>query len=172
MQGNHRTTSRRVVQLRSRPTPTTRLPARRYRTLLVAATTALSCLVLVLSVPPVARADWSFLDSWKAHPPFSGPVPQRSDVIFSTRFKRQEAPEVARLFGATRIEWVYSSDPAYIATLRNVAPWFGGAVNSTIPLDGDQGIAKDIEGKAIIAPWMRSWAAKWITVADEKHDPP
>lgn len=116
----------------------------------------------------LAHAEWSFLDSWKAHPEFKGPVPKRSDVIFSTRFKRDEALEVAKAFGATRIEWVYSSDPAYIAKLREVAPWFGGALSSTITLKNERGIAKDIEGKPIVAPWMKSWGAKWITVSNEE----
>lgn len=131
-----------------------------------------ACFFLLLAfctaVPLGARAEWSFLDSWRSHPPFQGSVPKRSDVVFSTRFKRDHAPDVARLFGATRIEWVNSTDPAFITTLREVAPWFGGTVNSTMPLINDQGIAQDIEGKPIVAPWMKSWGAKWITVADQR----
>lgn len=114
-----------------------------------------------------ALAEWSYLDSWKAHPEYKGPVPKKSDVIFSTRFKRDEAPEIARAYGATRIEWVYSSDAQYISKLRDVAPWFGGAVSSTIPLKDEQGFARDIEGNPIVAPWMKSWGAKWITVSHE-----
>ena len=123
-------------------------------------------LAIACFLTPAASAEWSFMDSWKAHPDFQGAVPRKSDVIFSTRFKRDNALEVARAYGATRIEWVYSADPLYIKELRTVAPWFGGALSSTIPLKSDQGIARDIEGQPIVAPWMKSWGAKWITVAD------
>jgi hypothetical protein len=123
-------------------------------------------LALACGLTPAALAEWSFMDSWKAHPDFQGAVPHKSDVIFSTRFKRDNAPDVARAYGATRIEWVYSADPLYIKALHEVAPWFGGTLSSTIPLQSDQGIARDIEGQPIVAPWMKSWGAKWITVAD------
>ncbi|MEI6334665.1 MAG: hypothetical protein WCS87_08915 [Methylococcaceae bacterium] len=111
-------------------------------------------------------AEWSYLDSWKAYPEFKGQVPKRSDVIFSTRSKRDEAPEIARAYGATRIEWVYSTDTQFISRLHAVTPWFGGTINATIALKDDKGIAIGLEGKPIVAPWMKSWGAKWISVAD------
>lgn len=132
----------------------------------------LICLIAVvlwgIAYPQVAHAEWSYLDSWKAHPQYKGPVPKKSDVIFSTRFKRDEAPGIARAYGATRIEWVYSSDAEYIKKLRDVAPWFGGTLSSTIPLKDGEGIARDIEGNPIVAPWMKSWGAKWITTTDPR----
>lgn len=141
---------------------------RRLARTVVALAARLFCLLwMSCALLQNASAESSYLDSWTVHPAFKGPVPKPSDVIFSTRFKRDDAATVARSFGATRIEWVYSSDPEYIEALRNIAPWFGGAVSSTIPMKDDRGIARDLEGKPIVAPWMHSWGAKWITVADE-----
>lgn len=123
-------------------------------------------LLLLLSGPLPLHAEWSLLDGAKVHPDYHGPVPKKSDVIFSTRFKRDNAAEVARAFGATRIEWVYSTDQAFINSLKQVAPWFGGSLNSSIPLPADNGIARDFDGNPIVAPWAKSWGAKWITAAD------
>ena len=113
----------------------------------------------------VGHAEWSLLESWKAHPSYRGSVPNKSDVIFSTRFERDEAPAIAREFGATRIEWVYSSNPKFIARLRETAPWYGGTMNSTTTLRDKAGVAHDLENRPIVAPWMKSWGAQWITTS-------
>ncbi len=113
-----------------------------------------------------ASANFVFIESWKAHPEYNGPVPNRSDVIFSSRFERENAAETARAFGATRIEWGYSTDQTFINSIKQVTPWFGGSLNSSIPLPNDKGIARDFDGNPIVAPWAKSWGAKWITTAD------
>lgn len=123
-------------------------------------------ILLAVGCSPSVCAQWSFTDSWKVHPEYKGPVPNKSDVIFSTRFKRQNAATVARAYGATRIEWVYSTDPDFFNELKLVTPWVGGSLNSSIPLKDDLGVAKDFNGKPIVAPWMKSWGAKWITTTD------
>ena len=133
---------------------------------LVKACALVSLLLVFLWSPLPLHADWSLLDGARVHPEYRGPVPKKSDVIFSTRSKRDNAAEVAKAFGATRIEWVYSTEPEFVHSLQSVAPWFGGTVNSTIPLPKDEGIAKDLEGRPIVAPWMKSWGAKWITTTD------
>ncbi|HJV25561.1 MAG TPA: hypothetical protein VJ673_07730 [Aromatoleum sp.] len=120
-------------------------------------------LTVFLAWPPTLRAAWDLISTTAVHPEYKGPVPSKSDVIFSTRFKRPEAPEVARSFGATRIEWVYSTEPEFIQSLRASAPWFGGAISSNIPLPSDDGLARDFEGNPVVAPWMKSWGAKWVT---------
>jgi len=123
-------------------------------------------LAALLCAPLTVFAQWTFLDGAKVHPDFHGQVPRKSDVIFSTRFKRDNAPDVARAYGATRIEWCYSTDPAFIQTLKMAAPWFGGTLSSTLALPGDEGIALDLKGRPIVAPWMKSWGAKWISAAN------
>ncbi len=125
-------------------------------------------LLLFLSSSPPLQAEWSLLDGAKVHPDYHGPVPKKSDVIFSTRFKRDNAVEVARSFSATRIEWVYSTDSEFVRSLQLVAPWFGGTLSSTMPLPKDEGIARDFDGNPIVAPWMKSWGAKWITTTDPR----
>jgi hypothetical protein len=112
---------------------------------------------------PTLQAEWNLMNATAAHPEYKGPVPNKSDVIFSTRFKRPEAVEISKAFKATRIEWVYSTDREFVRSLQTVAPWFGGAVSSTITLPSEEGLALDIEGKPVVAPWMKSWGAKWIT---------
>ncbi len=133
---------------------------------LVTPASAAVSLVILLCSPLSVQAEWTLLDGARVHPDYHGPVPKKSDVIFSTRFKRDNAANVARAFGATRIEWVYSTDPEFVRSLQSVTPWFGGAVSSTIALPKDEGIAKDFDGRPIVAPWMKSWGAKWITTTD------
>jgi hypothetical protein len=129
---------------------------------------AIGLLLVFLCGPLPLHAAWTLLDGARVHPDYHGPVPNKSDVIFSTRFKRPEAPAVIKSFGATRVEWVYSTDADFVQSIRSVVPWFGGAVSSTIPLPKDEGIAKDVEGQPIVAPWMKSWGAKWITTTDPR----
>jgi hypothetical protein len=129
---------------------------------------AIALFLAFLCGPLPLRAQWTLLDSARVHPEYHGPVPNKSDVIFSSRFKRPEAPAVIKSFGATRVEWVYSTDANFVKSIRSVTPWFGGAVNSTIALPDDEGIAKDLEGQPIVAPWMKSWGAKWTTTNHPK----
>jgi hypothetical protein len=132
---------------------------------LVKATLAV-LLVAFLCGPLPLHAQWTLMDSVRVHPEYRGPVPKKSDVVFSTRFKRPEAPAAIKAFGATRIEWTYSDDPKFVQLLTSIVPWYGGAINATVVLPEEKGIARDLEGKPIIAPWMKSWGAKWITTTD------
>jgi hypothetical protein len=129
---------------------------------------AIAFLLALLFGPLPLHAAWTLLDGARAHPDYRGPVPNKSDVIFSTRFKRPEAPAIIKSFGATRVEWVYSTDADFVQSIRSVAPWFGGAISSNIPLPNDEGTAKDLEGQPIVAPWMKSWGAKWVTTTDPR----
>jgi hypothetical protein len=107
-------------------------------------------------------------ESTSIHPRYNGEVPRKSDVVFSTRFKNLNARQVAKNFGATRIEWVYSTDREFVSQLKSIAPWYGGALNSSSPLPNDKGIALDFDGKSIVAPWMLSWGSKWISTTDRR----
>lgn len=98
-----------------------------------------------------------------AHPPYRGSVPKKSDVVFSTRFKRVEAPEVIRSFRATRVEWVYTNDAEFAQSLEKAAPWFGGAINANGPLKDEAGYARDFDGQVLVAPWMKGWNGRWVS---------
>jgi hypothetical protein len=89
--------------------------------------------------------------------------PRRSDVIFSSRFEREEAPAAARAFGATRVEWSYANRRSYIERFLKQGMQFGGTLNANVKTAGDVGVAVDFDGQAIVAPWMASWGAKWVT---------
>ena len=119
----------------------------------------------LLVIEPAWAAEWNLTDGAGVHPNYRGPVPQKSDVIFSARFKRDESAAVAKSFGATRIEWVYATDESWVKSLEQVAPWFGGTLNSNAPLPAGSGFATDFDGTPIVAPWMKSWGAKWVTTA-------
>lgn len=121
---------------------------------------ALAALALGQSAPVAA---WTLTDGAAVHPSYQGVVPAKSDVIFSTRFKRPDSTDVARAFGATRIEWVYTRDVGFVKTLKDVAPWFGGTVNANGPLPNDDGMARDFDGGVLAPPWMKAWGAKWVT---------
>jgi hypothetical protein len=133
-----------------------------FKTLLVRSTFV--GVLIGLSMPTLAAG--SLLEGTQAHPAFHGPVPEGSDVIFSTRFKRDDAVDAIRSFGATRIEWVYSDDEAFVGTLKAAAPWFGGALNSNEKLPTDDGMAKDFDGRTLINPRMKAWGGKWITTTN------
>ena len=97
--------------------------------------------------------------------------PKASDVIMrSLRIHPEDSNDphdtmrALEEFHATRLEWAYISDPAYIKTVKKSGRVFGGAVSATsyIPLDSDSAwfervVIKDLNGKPIIAPWKRTW---------------
>jgi hypothetical protein len=123
-----------------------------------------SVAALALAAAPwVAAAEWSLAQGAQVHPPYHGPVPAKSDVIFSSRFKRPEAVPVAQAFGTTRFEWGYSFDKPFVDSLLAVAPWYGGAVNSNGPLPSDAGWARDFDGNVIVHPMMRAWGGRLVT---------
>lgn len=124
--------------------------------------TAMLGLLLALACWPT-RAD--LLQATGLHPPLPAGVPRASDVVFSTRFRRAEAAAVAKAFGATRIEWGYSTDPAFVASLREVGPWIGCTLNANPKLPSDDGYARDFDGRVLAAPWMPGWGVSWVSTA-------
>jgi hypothetical protein len=113
--------------------------------------------------PLPLRAEWILSDGARAHPAFHGPVPKKSDIVFSTRYKRPEALDAIRAFGATRVEWCYSNDKDYIRVLKTQVGSFGGTLNSIPPLSSDDGTARDFDGKPLIHPRMKATGWKWVT---------
>jgi hypothetical protein len=90
-------------------------------------------------------------------------APRPSDVCFSARFVRPHALEIAKAFGANRLDWCYSEDKAFYAQARAAGmKTIGGTLNTTLPdtLGGNtrrQGRILDINGNPVTAPWMRNW---------------
>ena len=110
-------------------------------------------------------ASAGLVEATQVHPRLTEGVPRASDVVFSTRFKRDDAPTVARAFGATRIEWGYSTEPAFVDVLRQVAPWIGCTLNANPKLPNDDGYVRDFDGKVLAAPWMTGWGVYWVSSA-------
>jgi hypothetical protein len=102
-------------------------------------------------------------DGAKVHPPYHGQIPAKSDVVFSTRFKRAEAPTLVKAFAATRVEWVYTTEGDFVSSLKTATPWFGGTLNATGPLPSDAGFARDFDDAIVVAPWMKGWGGQWVT---------
>jgi hypothetical protein len=100
-------------------------------------------------------------------------APKCSDVCFSSRRMHpgnaQDPHDTFRdatAFHATRLDWVYSANPAWITECKSRGYWFGGALN-TILTDApgkktrEQGRILDKDGRRIAAPWMQSWNGYW-----------
>lgn len=96
-------------------------------------------------------------------------APRYSDVCFSPRWRRpQHADDPydtfrdAAAFHATRFDWVYSTDPAWIAECKERGYRFTGTLN-TILTDApgentrEAGRILDKDGNRVAAPWMRAW---------------
>jgi hypothetical protein len=122
----------------------------------------LSAFAAVTATAAVA-SDWNLADGARVHPDYRGSVPKKSDVIFSTRFKRGQALAAAKSFGATRVEWVYSTEGPYVQSLRNGIGWFGGALNAIAELPNPDGTVKDFDGNPVTNPRMKSWRVFWDT---------
>ena len=100
-------------------------------------------------------------------------APRYSDVCFSSRWHhpRNEADtldtfETGEAFFATRLDWVYSTDPEWIAECRSRGYHFMAALNTILPdAPGQQkwakGRIKDMKGESVTAPWMRGWESRW-----------
>lgn len=103
----------------------------------------------------------------QAHPGTAAHLPRRSDVIFSTRWARPEALATARAFVATRLDWCYTTDAAFLQAARQagLGP-LGAAVNANLPdrpglRTHREGRIQDREGHPVTAPWMRAWGNAW-----------
>lgn len=96
-------------------------------------------------------------------------APKYSDVCFSPRWKRprnaddpHETMRDAKAFHATRFDWVYSTDPVWIAECRRIGYWFTGTLNTIFPdapgvSTREKGRILDKDGNRVAAPWMRDW---------------
>jgi hypothetical protein len=99
----------------------------------------------------------------RQHPAAPAFAPRGSDVVFSTRSERPDSLSAIEAFQATRVEWVYSADRNFIRNVQERAETFGGTLNANVKTTNDVGVAVDFDGKPIVAPWMTSWGAKWVT---------
>lgn len=120
-------------------------------------------LLLLLCSPIPLQAEWTLFDGARVHPDYHGPVPKKSDVIFSTRFKREDSLDAIKSFRATRVEWVYSTDEDFIKKIKDQVGWFGGAMSGTLPLPSTDGLARDFDGNPIGPPWLKPWGAASVT---------
>ena len=96
--------------------------------------------------------------------------PQRSDVVLTSRAVHLTPPAhtplttwaAATAFGATRIDWVYTSNASWVAAAARRGLEVTLAMNPQAP-DGPHasswrtGRLLNIGGKPLVAPWMRSW---------------
>ena len=100
-------------------------------------------------------------------------APLSSDVCFSSRWRRPidaEDPhdtfrDAAR-FHATRLDWVYTTDSAWIRECTELGYSIGTALNSKLPdtPGADQrvrGRMRNRGGSLVTAPWMVGWDAWW-----------
>lgn len=96
-----------------------------------------------------------------------------SDVSLSSRWRRpinendpHDTFQTARDFHATRLDWVYSTDPTWIQECKKRGYHFVAALNSKLPDEpgGDarvKGRIRDRNGDFVTAPWMQGWDAWW-----------
>lgn len=136
------------------------------RRLVVIASTFVALCIPAQPLP--AQERWSLLEGARAHPDYRGSVPKKADVVVSVRFKRQDAVEAIKAFGANRVEWSYITQPEVVAQLKSTAGWFGGSINSTPKMPDEEGMAKDFDGKSIVNPRMKSWNVQWSTSTNPK----
>lgn len=91
-------------------------------------------------------------------------APPHSAVLFSTRWERPEARAVAAEFGATHFTWLYPKTRDYLASIRADGLAVGTTLNANQAVP-DEGWARNLEGAALVAPWMQSWGARWISIS-------
>lgn len=100
--------------------------------------------------------------------PLSSPArpvhaPRPSDVCFSSRWPRENTIEVAQAFGATRLDWCYTSDKAFVEQARAAGlSVVGGALEPGRPdlvgsRERNTGRIVDRAGNRVTTPWMRVW---------------
>jgi hypothetical protein len=96
-------------------------------------------------------------------------APRYGDVCFSPRWRRPKNADDphntfrdAKAFHATRFDWVYSTDPIWIAECKRRGYWFTGTLNTILPdapgkSTREKGRILDKNGNRVAAPWMRKW---------------
>ncbi len=109
------------------------------------------------------RSRRTLLQMVQALQPRRGHGPKLSDVCFSTRYQKDAALPVMQAFGATRCEWVYGEKPEFVRAVKAAGCTYGGTINSNVKVPNNEGAARDFDGNPIIAPWMLSWKAIWVT---------
>jgi hypothetical protein len=110
---------------------------------------------------------------------YPGALPARSDVVMSTRTYRPDALDQLKAFQATRNEWLYSSDAAYVAQMKGIVRHVGLSANITTPRTGTPtpntlradpftrsatGVSRDVDGKVTIPPYMAKNATAWNSI--------
>jgi len=94
-------------------------------------------------------------------------VPKRSDVSFSSRWKRPNTFGSAAAFHASRLDWLYErGDATFVGEAKAKGYLVNCAVNSTLTdgltgTDYTLGRALDLDGQTIVAPWMVKWGMVW-----------
>jgi len=137
----------------------------RFNTGLVIAALAIGSLLAIGNESPHVKTVSEVAEIAKRAPG----APRYSDVCFSPRWRRpKEADDPhdtfrdATAFHATRLDWVYSTDPAWIAECKTRGYWFTGTLNTILPdapgADSrEKGRILDKSGNRVAAPWMRNW---------------
>jgi len=83
---------------------------------------------------------------------------RRSDVVFSSRSRRQDSLEAIAAFGPNRLLWHYTTDAAFVRACRAAGTeTVQGAVNSIAGAAEPEAQALDLDGRPVIAPWMLSF---------------
>ena len=112
------------------------------------------------------------------HAPLS--LPRASDVVVSLRNAEKTLPapyvrsaEAAlNAYRPDRVEWHYLSSSDFVRKLKDRwgVKYVGATINANADLPGDDGLARDFDGAAIVAPWMRAsgWGSRWTTVASRQ----
>lgn len=118
----------------------------------------LTSLAMVLALPAFA----GLVEGARAMPPLKAGAPERTDVLFSVRFPRAAAIDVARAYGTTRVVWHYARDPAFVKQLQAVTPHIGLTMNANGPLADPAGRVLNFDGEALGAPWMKTWGVYWV----------
>ena len=115
-----------------------------------------------------------------ARAPLSLPLPRASDVVVSLRNAEKtlleayarNAETALSAYRPDRVEWHYVSSAAFVEKLKRQwgVKYVGATINANAILPGDDGLARDFDGNAIVAPWMRGkgWDSRWTTVASRQ----
>jgi len=132
--------------------------------------TSMLLLATAAVLPPAAgqAQDWSIEIGGGAYQTRPVRAPIASDVLFSMRRPRQDALGIAKDFQANRMEWIYANDARLVDSLKFRGFHVGLTLNANPVLGSDDGYARDFDGRVIVAPWMKSWGAKWATTNSPK----
>ena len=104
-----------------------------------------------------------------------------SDVSLSSRWRHpinendpHDTFQTAQAFRATRLDWVYSTDPKWIQECKQRGYHFVAALNSKLPDEPggnvrERGRIRDRDGNFVTAPWMQGWDAWWGCVNSPEY---